>query len=246
MFRLVLRDYRLQYRESIKNVNAAGYFIYIYLLCYVPDWTNMIDALWKGGCFYAFFLPLCIGIFLSRLYPNQMSKTLLLCPLSRQQKEKYIRTGFFIRVLVPFLLFLIFEGSAMIVTFRQQHLNTSELWLWAGLTWLLFVSLISVNIYCLPVNLSPEALYRTYKLPGNYEIWNVLVQLTAILGGVIMLSALTDQKGETVFDITVEIFILVISTALCIKMIATYAGPIMEQAIFYEYRPPVQKERKRA
>ena len=246
MFRLVLKDYKQQYRESVKRMNAAGYYIYFYFLIYVPIYSHMTDGIWKGLCFYAFFLPFCFGIFLSRLYPNRMSRTLLLCPLSRQQKEQYIRCGFVIRVFVPFFLYLIFEGGVMLVMLWKKEFVMSQLWEWTGITWFLFVNLVSLNIYCLPIDSSPKAYSGKYRLPGNYEIWNILVQLAAFFGGVIMLSALTSQEAEPVFDIIVEILFLVIATALCIKMIVTYMKPIMEQAISYEYCPPVQKERKRA
>ncbi|MBO6015170.1 MAG: hypothetical protein J6P60_01115, partial [Lachnospiraceae bacterium] len=187
----------------------------------------------------------CIGLFLSRLYPNRMSKTLLLCPMSMQQKKQYIRTGFVIRVVFPYGLFLLLEGATMLVMLNHRLVHASEIVLWAAKAWILLLSLISVNIYCQPIDPIPYVMGRKYRLPGNYEIWNILVQLLAIFGGMILGSAITDQKSETVFDIVVDLILVAIITALCIKIIVTYAGPVMEQAVSCEYRPRLEKERKR-
>ena len=62
MVKLILRDYRLQWKENL-------------------------------GCYYACMIPMLFGWILAEAFPNEMSKAMLLCPLSEEEKRRYISTG---------------------------------------------------------------------------------------------------------------------------------------------------------
>lgn len=241
MLQLVIKDYRALFHDSLKSMDISAFVIYLWLLAYPP----VLHMSYAGYlCHFVYFIMLGMGIFLSRLYPNRMSKTLLLCPLSKDQRRRYIRTGYLLRVIGCVFLFLLLLLTAVISIHVHDGALPDDGWLWPGLIWQYALSMAGCHIYTAPVNPSSYPAKRTYRLPGNYEVWNFIQQLAAIFGGMILVSALTDEKPESVPEIVIESVVLLLQTAICIKVIRTYAKPVMQQAVDYEYSPFIQVSRK--
>lgn len=238
MLQLVIRDYRALFRNSLREVDMSAFVVYWWLLVYPPIFLHMSYA--GYWCHYVYFIMLQLGLLLSRLYPNRMSKTLLLCPLSQEQKEKYIKTGYLLRVLASVCLFLFLMLCAVMAIWFHDGTLPKEGWLWFGLIWQYVLAMAGYHIYSAPVANSAYPTQREYKLPGNYEVWNILQQLSAVFGGMLLVSALTDQKPESTPELVIESLVLMVQTAVCIKVVITYGRPVIEQAVHYEYRQVVR------
>lgn len=225
MFKSVLEDYKNQAWSSLKstwNTGKWGPYVNMFLMAGILGEQPITLA------FYSYMLPLCVGLMLSRMYPNRISKTMLLCPITYEERKKYLLTGYLIRCSIPILLFVMLN-MIMVLAMNISVMGM----MMPGISLVLFV--ISVNIYCMPVVDAQGALERVYDLPGYYPIWDVLVQVMGIMGMMLFVLFREYEGGtEELWAVIMIILILVIQIALCIKMFHTYFKPIMEQAVYYD------------
>lgn len=222
MLKLVLNDYKCQMKHAFSNLHYTDWFIYIYLLIFPT--IHGIYAFF----YYSSMFSMIFGLLLSRMYPNQLSKTMHLCPLTKEEKRQYIETGFRLRIAVPMSFYLILNGVFVMLG-----------WLfpvyYMGMAFILFIYLNSVNIYCLPEKKSPNEVGRIYNLPGSYELWNVLIQVFGILGTLILASAQMDVKNPvTAFEKCVIGSCILLEFLVFLKIRFTYYKPVMERAVNYE------------
>ncbi|MDK2807833.1 MAG: hypothetical protein PWP24_567 [Clostridiales bacterium] len=81
MIRRILLDYCLTIRQGLHNLKGTSdWAIYIYMMLMPLLYGFQYKE--KAGkailFYYAIMLPLIVGMLLSRMYPNQMEKTMLL------------------------------------------------------------------------------------------------------------------------------------------------------------------------
>ena len=226
MLKYVLQDYKGQFKSGLKGMYNEGWFIYVYLMiCPLTMWV----AEDKGELliYYCGMFPVAFGLFLSRMYPNQMSKTLLLCPLTMEEKRAYILTGYRFRILATLGLALVLNGIPFVMGFMHPAY-------FCGLLLITGLYTAAVNIYCKPNNASIYVLEKKYNLPGNYELWNVAIQLGGILGTMGFIAAIEDAKTLLgIWDIVVLVFTVLVVGLLALKFFRTYYKPVMEQALVY-------------
>ena len=88
MLKLVLDDYKHGFNQGIINASRAGWVIYVYVLVAVPltFHLNLTGIL----IFSCSMVPMLLVLMISRMYANVMHKTLLLCPLSKQEKKSIL------------------------------------------------------------------------------------------------------------------------------------------------------------
>lgn len=224
MFKLVLDDYRSRFKSALKNIPAPGYTIYLFLLAEPLSFRVSVHSLFS---YYSAFIPLFLGFLLSRMYPSQLSKTLLLLPLTDTEKRAYVHTAFRLRIMVPMLLYLSMNGS-LIAAGRVSLIRS----LCTGL--ILWPFLFCCNLYCLPGENSPYTVEQNHTLPGNYEIWNIFNQAAGILSIFIITVAIRAGTPFTTFDIIIVCICLLVQFRIFLKFRLTYYQPVMERAIRYE------------
>lgn len=227
MFKFVLSDYRRQAWSALKSAFVFENWYFFFYMSIIPP--IMFSLNWyQAYIYYSIFGPMLFGILLARMYPNRISKTLLLCPMTLADRKNYLIIGFKIRIVSSLLLFLICNiplfcmGKVMILHFSVTFV-------------FLLLVLVSVNIYCNPIVNAQSAFAKEYDLPGYYPIWEVAVKLVGIFGMLalanIQMKRLDYFEDEVVLVLAALLFLT--ELGLCIKMIKTYYKPVMEQAMYY-------------
>lgn len=228
MLQIVWDDYRHNFLSALKGLGGGEnwWWGYVYLL--MPPVIMGHIVLKEVIVYYCMMLPLLGGTFLARLYPNRMSKTLFLCPMSREMRIRYFKTAFLLRIAIPILVFLL----PMSMLFLCKIVQGVEC----------FLSLLAFIMYLVSVNIctnsrvgKPETERQGYSLPGYFPMWNVLGHISGIANMVIV-SGIRENSGKPYqpWELIMDSVLLVIQALILMKIIFTYFKPIMEQSISYE------------
>lgn len=222
MYSLILHDYIEHFKESFKNMKDVSFFIYIYFI-FMPLISERSFSL---SFFFHFtsFLPLGFSILLARMYGGKLSKTLYLCPLSKEQIKEYIKKGIILRIIISITVFILFNITTVILGYMP-------LWIFACKLILMIFSSICCNIYCQPNFKTSSALERTYPLEGNYETRNLFAQIFGAIG-MLILSACRPKESVYVYAI---IGIIIFSQLLvAINIYKNFYHQIIDKSVFYE------------
>ncbi len=93
MLKLVLKDYRCRFLLEWKVywTKILWYFWWSYV--YAMLMLRLDVTRYTVG-----MLPMLLGFWLSRMYPNALSKMLFLCPMSKKDRVNYLWTAYVLRV----------------------------------------------------------------------------------------------------------------------------------------------------
>ncbi|MBQ9136736.1 MAG: hypothetical protein IJX66_11675 [Lachnospiraceae bacterium] len=240
MLKLVIESYKNQFKSAIRNLWDTGLMIYIYIIFIPVIW--FFDLQQNVLFYYCALIPMLVGLALSRMYPNEMSKTLLLCPMNEEERKEYIKTGYLLRCTIPLVLY-----SAVNMVLVLLDKLPFVYFLLIMVIEILFIT--AVNIYRVPKAGTPYAMERKYDLPGNYEVWNVCMQFAGIISTVLFVTDIP-QKGEIydladkgrIFDMVMMGLAVFIVFLLWLKIVRTYCKPVMEHAVSMEL--PIKSEKK--
>lgn len=223
MYKMVLQDYRLHFKDSLKNLYNSGWYIYIYLIVMGPMVLDAGDSLEAGLKYYFAFIPFMIALMLSRMYSGLMGKTFYLCPLSKEQRKSYFLAGMKLRILFPISLFILLNSILLILKFDSILLFFAKL---------LVVSCaaVSFNIYCQPVIKSPNSMERSYPLLGNYELYNITSQFIAIFA----LFLFTEWESFVILGKVVTAVFVAVQLYVCIQLIRKFYPQIICQTEYFE------------
>lgn len=237
MLKFVWKDYKGQFKSGLKAIYNEGWFIYVYLIiCPFTLWVAQDKA--DLVIYYCGMFPIAFGLFLSRMYPNQMSKTMLLCPLTMEEKRAYILTGYCFRVLVTLGVAIVLNGIPLVMGLMHPLY-------FIGILFITGLYTAAVNIYCRPNHYSIYAMERKYNLPGNYEAWNIAVQLGGIFGTIGFIEAIRDSETTLgILDIVFWVCCVLGAGLPALKLICTYYKPVMEQALVYDESQMYGKRKK--
>lgn len=231
MFRIVWDDYRHNFRSALKGLRGVGnwWFNYVYwsIIPLILPSTTLKEAI----VYYCTMLPLLGGMFLARLYPNRMSKTLFLCPMSRKMRIRYFKTAFLLRIAIPTFVSLLTVGMLFLCKIMQEPECFLSLLV-------LIMCLVSVNVCTNSWAGKPETEQQGHSLPGYFPMWNVLGQISGILNTVIVNMVIVpefgENNGESCLPWVVAGVLMVIQALILMKIVSTYFRPIMEQSVSYE------------
>ena len=109
MFKMILEDYRGRFFASLKAVSSAGTFYfclgYFYIGYFYMGFMTGADAVrYAMGV-----VPMLAGLLLSRMYPNEIHKILFLCPMSENDRKKYMITAYAVRIGISMMLYALFS-----------------------------------------------------------------------------------------------------------------------------------------
>lgn len=226
MLRIVLDDYRYNFKSVLKELKYEGWFGYLYLLIF-PLLSNDI-IMDKAVIYYGTVISMLLGLFIAKLYPNRMSKTLFLCPMSKEARIQYFKTAFCFRISVPILVFLAVCGVLLFCEILPGLLFLTML-----AVVIMFV--ISVNIYMVPEDDNVEVLSRHYSLPGYFPMWHVLAQISGMINAAIIGEfSEYDGMSYSIWDTVMTGILLLIQLLVLLKIVCTYLKPVMEQSVNYE------------
>lgn len=220
MLKMILKDYKMTWKQGIANVyNNSGFFIYIYLLVYPSIVGDKLSN--KEGCIYfSVILAYLFVTLISRVYPNRLERTLYFCPMAKKEREAYVKTAYWFRVLVVTVPLII---SQLIM---------------AVVGWIPFWStvFIVVIVFCHSLNMNLYIVRKEKGVMEWFEGWNVGAQLlgfVCILAGVMLQMELTAGKVDGTIIVLVSVVILLF-VWLTTHVIRKYRKPVFETAISYE------------
>ncbi len=220
MYKMVLHDYRLHFKDALKSLSSSEWYIYIYLIAIAPTIIGIDNSLLE---YYFFLIPLLISLIISRMYGGLMGKTFYLCPLSKEQRKSYIFAGMQLRTFFPIVLFIVLNGILVIFEILSPMLFMLELFV-------MVCASISFNIYCQPVVKSNNSTERFYPLLGNYELYKTLAQYSAMFS----LFIFPSWEEFEIFGKTISVIPLAFQLFICIKIIRLFYPQIICQADYFE------------
>lgn len=226
MLRMILDDYKRQGKEQLKRAYASLFLVFLWLFCFFPMTTFKFDSAKDAGIYYLFTMPMFLAFFLSLSYPNRMSTTLLLCPLTREEKLHYIQTAYRLRVVLPLLLYLI--ASMPLLAWGWLELPH-----FTGMLLCLFSYVVTANLYTITAKSSNGR--NADNLPKGFSGWWGSAHGVAFLTMMILVSAQTDRAHPVhLWEIGIIVSFLLIQCLIMGKLLHTYYKPVMEYATQYD------------
>ncbi|MCI8876715.1 MAG: hypothetical protein HFI77_11990 [Lachnospiraceae bacterium] len=228
---LVILDYAGEIKEGWKRVKGADIVLWFWDFLFI----GIMWAPWFMDFAWEYFLQaelfvygytigvLSLGFFISRMYPEKLEKTLLLCPLTQAEKIQYVKTGYRLKVGVP-MLFYVLAGTVWLFLQVISPFFIIEIGLW------MFFYFRCINIYCMPETGRDDSI-RRYPVKGM-EIFQIAVQLLEV--GQIMGMALYFEGSRWVPIYIYEGTITLLQVLLYIIMKKNLYPIIMERALCYE------------
>lgn len=180
MYKLILNDYRSNFKNSFKLLwKNGGMFIVMYMvLLSLPDDDS------RALHYLGVVLP-CVTIYLlSRMYGGYLNKTFFLCPMDAKVRKQYAKESYRIRVLIPTVIFLVINVLLLIFGAFDISIFVVRLLVFGS-------AAISENIYVQPKYLK-EKNKKITPFIGNYETVNILSGLVNIL--VIIIALAMDEQ----------------------------------------------------
>lgn len=100
-----------------KKMFSVQLFMFYYWLFFGPImcWDKECRSMEVILIYYSGAVTLLLGMSGMHLNPVRLPKLMYLLPMNREQRESYVRTGFWIRFLAPALAFTIVRGIAWIL-----------------------------------------------------------------------------------------------------------------------------------
>lgn len=226
MLRLVLNDYRCRFSMEFKAIYKDMIyllFIYIEILAYMR--VNFVK-------YSACMVPLLFGYMISRMYPNQLSKMLFLCPLSAEDRKKYMNTAYFVRISIPLVLWaLLVMPITAVGYFTIFDLVTSGVLLLG---------------FCAGMNMNHTLLSLRIIIPEENEIHHVSfvhgilkLFLQIITWATAIYYAFDLSRTGIHINRTVVAILLIIEMVISAALILISYKPVMELGTQYECCRPI-------
>lgn len=220
MLKLILDDYRGRFWAALKaSFNTMTlYFCWIYV--YIGFMSHADFIIYSMG-----IIPMLLGLFLSRMYPNQLHKLLFLCPLSEQDRKRYIVTAYRVRVGISMILYLMFSLPAVLSGYISIMKGAA-----IGFLVLIFVLGVNMHHSFLSVQIA-----RTEDDPYYWPafIYGVLSAFSQITGCFAMMDFARKRSLEETFQIELAVMIvmeLLLNAGICLICYK----PVMEYGVSYE------------
>lgn len=243
MLRKVLEDYRDGFRWSRfkETYHYSMLWYYLYLFCFFPVILDLNEKAERITGYYLAMIPVMFGMYSVAAIPIRLPKQMFLCPLTKEERKKYVTLLFWVRYLgtvipgtiaymiavgldfIP-LVFLPIQLLGLYVTVFCASITT-----WPGSTW--------------ERDEKNKTRLKSPELKGLYPISII---------GVILAVILQFLKPFGLFEtvsIAGWIFLAIYSVIVAIFGLLTirYMKPVFELAIRYEYSYDVAgKEVKQA
>ena len=216
MIKNVLKDYWNSRKQGLKNIK------YSYI-------GNLVWCLYFPFVRYSFnimgVIVFTFGCVLAKMYPNQLSKMMILCPMSKKERKEYLFTGYIMRIVLPIICYCV--GEMVSLLFRH-----SFVWEELAVFFVLLVFLPAENLNMLPKKRSKELMKRSYYLPEKSE---VMMYILEIVSGFELLVFCAAEDVWRPWEICIVTGLFVCETVLSIYLIYSRFYFVMEMGMSYEF-----------
>lgn len=99
MLKKVLQDYREGFRWSRfkETYHYSMLWYYLYLFGFFPIILNINEKAEKMAAYYLCMVPLMFGMYTVAAIPIRLPKQMFLCPLTKDERRKYVNLLFWVR-----------------------------------------------------------------------------------------------------------------------------------------------------
>lgn len=243
MLRKVLKDYREGFRWSRfkETYHYTMLWWYMYMFCFFPIILDLNEKVEKLGGYYLVIIPLLFGMYSVAAIPIRLPKQMFLCPLTMEERKKYVSLLFWVRYIGTVLPGIIAYGIAVLLGWIPvEFLPVQILGLLAA-------------VFCASITSWPGSTwerdekkknkFKTPELKGLYPI-SVIGLLMAIFLQCFEPFELfeTVTKGTWIFLGIYSTIVLVL-----VALLSRYIKPVLKMTTVYEYSYDVaKKEPKKA
>ncbi|MDE7310057.1 MAG: hypothetical protein K2N87_00245 [Eubacterium sp.] len=109
MLKLVWGNYRCRFLVVWKAHNKMILWYIFWSYVYIMIVLRLDVIKYTMG-----MIPMLLGFWLSRMYPNELSKILFLCPMSEKERLKYLRTAYGLRVGIAVGVYFVLSLPAVV------------------------------------------------------------------------------------------------------------------------------------
>ena len=95
MLEMVLKDWKSTWKEGLKRGTIR---IWLWLIWFAACLT--LNKWNEGFAIYGQFLFSIALYYLHSMFPNRLSKAMFLLPIEREEKERYLRTNYMLKVVI--------------------------------------------------------------------------------------------------------------------------------------------------
>lgn len=229
LLKFVLDDYRGRFWTALKSILQIMmlYFFWIYVYIGIIMKTDMIR--YSIG-----ILPMLTGFFLSRMYPNQLHKLMFLCPMSNEDRKKYMITAYGVRIGISMTVFAALSIPALIVNYISIQELTA-----AGLLVLIYVSGANMHHPLLSMQIARTQEDENYWISLIYALLSVFSQIAACLAMVFLASCTETAVAviitETAASLWRKVIVMILTDLLLNAAICIICfRPVMEYGMNYE------------
>ena len=225
MYRAVLRDYRYHLKEKLVMLKKQWWSWWPVMYCcfLMPFSLNKTRPYIVGVL--GVTLPLCITLLMTVMYGGQISKTLYLCPMSVEDRKRYIEVGIRLRVIITMVTFTVLNVILMLFNVMDIYMFVTKFF-----SMLLFA--ISTNIYCPVENINSTNSSLTFvKARGKVEIYRIS---SLILGMFCLLILSCFEGNEKMWELILVAVLLLAQLVICIMMVVKFYGLIVDRVSYYE------------
>lgn len=215
---LVIKDYKSSIKEAVKRLKGTDISCYCGMVIFACMGENL-DYNSAVVIFLMFF-----GAVISRMYPCRLEKTLLLCPLTREEKMQYVKTGYLLKVFMPLFIYIL-SGIAWMILKAASPFYVLIVGIW------MFFFLNCANIYS-----SPEpggAFFNEKSGAFEYEAWHIANAFLGV-GEMAGVFYLPETAYMDLSDYCFVIFVTVLHGLLAFRMRKRFYLRLMEGAVQYE------------
>ena len=99
MLRRVLEDYRegFRWRRFKETYHYTMLWYYLYLFCFFPIILDLNEKAERICGYYLAMIPVMLGMYSVAAIPIRLPKQMFLCPLTKEERKKYVTLLFWVR-----------------------------------------------------------------------------------------------------------------------------------------------------
>ncbi len=179
MVSMILAEFRQTWKMEVRNLFKNGkWMLYVYFLTLVPYWFAEDKAMVVR--YFALMVPILLSMLARDLHPMRITKTLFLCPLSEEERVRYITCGYTARMVLSFVLYAV--GLTIVYVFQPV-----SIWKGAGLAIPFLINMAVYHMHVETFGAEKEGI-RVYGTPyTEYHAWYVCIVCLGAINWMIVL-----------------------------------------------------------
>ncbi len=234
MVGLILSDYYYNRKEMFLQVGKnGGWFFYFNSLIILPISMQTVG---RGLIiFYVEWFFILLTLLASRMYANSLPKIMYLCPMSREERKRYLWTGFYLRNFVFIFLFLLLN-IGMFISGYGSVTNMILLTL-IFISFSLASNTFFKQIFRAKLSWKEEREKETIKKMGNfywYSGWLMFAQILGYLNFVIIILDIQDPEPWASWEAGIVLFMIAMQMLTSCIVLTRYLKTGMERILDYE------------